>query len=240
MKSINQNYIIYGIKCVNCIEKISTLLESKLFATEIVINENKQLKFNTKIKTELNDLNQLLATIGDYYVSESIAVLSTVDIEKKLVASYKPIYLIFSYLIIVNGLIAYKTLNLNFLMSNFMASFFLVFSFFKMVDLSGFAAEYSKYDLIAKKFYYYGYFYPLMELIFGFAYLIIPLNLYLNIIVLIIMLISTLGVLKAKLTQQKFNCACVGTFLKVPLGNIALIENILMIVMSTFILFKIV
>ncbi len=105
-----------------------------------------------------------------------------------------------------------------------------------MLDLKGFAGGYATYDLIAKKFYCYGYVYPFLELIFGITYLVIPLNLYLNLTVFTVMLISTIGVIKAKFTKQKFYCACVGTFLKVPLGSIAIIEDVLMAVMSLFML----
>jgi hypothetical protein len=53
------------------------------------------------------------------------------------------------------------------------------------------------------------------------------------------MLISSIGVIKAKLSKQQFYCACVGTFLKVPLGNIAIIEDLLMMMMAFFMLLPI-
>lgn len=106
-----------------------------------------------------------------------------------------------------------------------------------MLDLRGFAARYSTYDLVAKKFYYYGYVYPFLELIFGIAFLLVPMNLFLNLAVFVVMLISALGVIKAKLTKQQLTCACADSFFKVPLGNVAIIENISMEVMSVYMLF---
>jgi len=35
-------------------------------------------------------------------------------------------------------------------MNHFMAGFFLVFSFFKLLNLKGFAESYSMYDIVAK------------------------------------------------------------------------------------------
>ena len=225
------SYSIQGIQCRSCIEKITTLLQSELSATAIKITEhNKKLEFDAADKVEITRLNQILHKIGNYTVS--VPSLALDDPDKNPAPSYRPIYLIFSYLILANALIGLKLPNIELLMANFMASFFLVFSFFKMLDLKGFAAGYASYDLIAKKFYHYGYLYPFLELGFGCGYLIAPLNLYLNISVFSLMLISALGVIKAKLSRQNFYCACVGTFLRVPLGSIAILEDGLMTIMA--------
>ncbi|MFN8769782.1 MAG: MauE/DoxX family redox-associated membrane protein [Neisseriaceae bacterium] len=234
---MKQNFYIQGIKCMSCVEKITNLLQKELPATDISFTDNnKKLEFNTSNKVELTTLNRLLSKIGEYSASDKSPkdISNNYDDKENTKSSYKPIYLIFVYLIITNLLISIKNPNLDLFMTNFMASFFLVFSFFKMLDLKGFAAGYSTYDLIAKKFYLYGYIYPFIELCFGIGYLVIPFNLYLNAIVFIVMLVSAIGVITAKLTKQKFYCACVGTFLKVPLGSIAIIENVLMVVMSLF------
>lgn len=124
-------------------------------------------------------------------------------------------------------------------MPNFMAGFFLIFSFFKMLDLKGFANSYRNYDILAKKLQTYGYIYPFLEIIFAIGYIIDGHNLILNIVVFVVMLVSSIGVIKSKLDKSDFQCACVGTFLKVPLGNIAIIEDILMVIMSLIIILRI-
>ena len=63
--------------------------------------------------------------------------------------------------------------NLHRFMPNFMAGFFLVFSFFKLLDLAGFAKSYAIYDVLAKKMPTYGYIYPFIELGLGAAYLLV-------------------------------------------------------------------
>ena len=45
--------------------------------------------------------------------------------------------------------------------------FFLVFAGFKLMDLKGFAEGYSTYDLLAQRWFGYGYVYPFIELSFG-------------------------------------------------------------------------
>lgn len=152
--------------------------------------------------------------------------------------SYKPIYIIFGYLILISVLTNVQHFDIYSMMSVFMAGFFLIFSFFKMLDFTGFAVGYAKYDLVAQRIYYYGYVYPFIELAFGVAYLISPFNFWLNLSVFIIMSVSTIGVVKSKLEKNQIQCACVGTFLKVPLGNITIIEDILMVIMSLFMLFS--
>lgn len=225
---------IHGISCASCIEKISTLLKNKLHASKISFNSNnKKLNFTSPTTITVNELNNLLIKTGNYRVENiDTSNLDLQDTAEK--PSYKPIYIIFIYLALVNAVISFKDMNLLFLMPNFMASFFFVFSFFKILDLKGFAEGYSSYDVIARKFFNYGYIYPFLELSFGIVYLLFPLNLYLNIIVFFVMIISSIGVIKAKFSKQKFECACVGTFLKVPLGNIAIIEDLLMVIMSLF------
>ncbi len=128
---MKQSYFIQGIKCMSCIDKITTLLQNQLSAANINISDNNQrLEFNISDEINITTLNQLLSKIGNYSVSEKSFDLPSVSKEEAIVLSYKPIYLIFTYLVIVNGLISLKNPNLNLFMTNFMASFFLVFSFF--------------------------------------------------------------------------------------------------------------
>lgn len=237
---MDYKYNISGITCDNCVKKITQLLQNKLKAQKLKFSHNNsQVEFTSTIDTNSKELNILFSTIGNYKVSDEISPnLATAIIDSPENVSYKPIYLLFAYLLIVNILIILKNFQIEDFMVNFMASFFLVFSFFKMLDLKGFAEGYSSYDIVAKRFFTYGYIYPFIELGFGIAYLLIGKNLYLNITVFIVMLISSIGVIKAKLSKQNFYCACVGTFLKVPLGNIAIIEDITMMLMSLFMIIQ--
>lgn len=230
-------FAINGIACASCIQKISALLSTKINATSINFSANNTvIEFSTTTTIDIKQINQLLKKIGNYSVGSINTTVSSKNLEDNL--SYKPIYMIFTYLILVNLVISLRSMELINFMPNFMASFFLVFSFFKLLDIKGFADGYSSYDIIAKRFYFYGYIYPFIEFSFGFGYLIIPHNLYFNSAVFLLMLISSIGVIKAKLSKQQFYCACVGTFLNVPLGSIAIIEDLLMTVMSLGMILK--
>jgi len=66
--------------------------------------------------------------------------------------SLYPLGLIFAYLGGVTLLIGWvaEAWEWQTLMRHFMAGFFLVFSFFKLLDLPGFVSDYRQYDLIAR------------------------------------------------------------------------------------------
>ncbi len=90
--------------------------------------------------------------------------------------------------------------------------------------------------LLARKVYNYGYIYPFLELGLGLAYLTGMNNFYLNLFTFFLMAFSGLGVLNSMLNKRKFQCACLGTFLKVPLTKVTLIEDFGMALMALLML----
>src|SRR5579872_3137409 len=69
-------------------------------------------------------------------------------------STYKPLLLIFGYLLLISMMAARPAgvFNIELAMRVFMSGFFLTFSFFKMLDLPGFADSYATYDIIARRF----------------------------------------------------------------------------------------
>jgi hypothetical protein len=118
-------------------------------------------------------------------------------------------------------------------MQNFMAAFFLVFSFFKLLDIKGFAESYSTYDIIAKKWLGWGYVYAFIELGLGIAYLVKFNSLITNGVTLAVMSVSIIGVLQSVLNKRKIKCACLGAVFNLPMSTVTIIEDALMIGMST-------
>ncbi len=111
------------------------------------------------------------------------------------------------------------------LVSSFMTGFFLVFAGFKLVDLRGFADGYATYDLLAVRWRGYGFIYPFIELGFGLAMLAGLESKALFIAELVVMTFSGLGVAIKLAKGERFQCACLGTFLKVPLTKVTLVED---------------
>jgi hypothetical protein len=117
-------------------------------------------------------------------------------------------------------------------MRHFMAGFFLVFSFFKLLNLKGFADSYAMYDVIAKKIPAWGYAYAFIELGLGVSYLLNAFPFVTNIVTFVVMTISILGVLQTVLNKQKIQCACLGAVFNLPMSTVTIIEDGLMIAMS--------
>ncbi len=117
-----------------------------------------------------------------------------------------------------------------------MSGFFLTFSFFKLLNLQGFAESYSMYDIVAKKFYSWGYIYAFTELGLGLAYALNFFPALINAITLIVMFVSLIGVLQSVLNKRAIQCACLGTVFNLPMSTVTIVEDGLMILMSAFML----
>lgn len=141
-------------------------------------------------------------------------------------SNYTPLMVIVSLILIASVTISFVIgLTVTTFLATFMIGFFLVFSGFKLMDLPGFAQGYSTYDLLAKRVYGYGYIYPFIELFFGLAMILGVFFRPLLIGEVLVMTFSGVGVANKLLKGEKFQCACLGTFLKVPLTKVTLIED---------------
>jgi hypothetical protein len=162
--------------------------------------------------------------------------------EKTTLNDYKP-------LIVIIGLITLTTLTLSLrdyqqniftiekLISYFMTGFFITFAGFKLIDLKGFAEGYYTYDLLAKRWLTYGYIYPFIELFFGLSMILGLWPYFILWAEVIVMTFSGIGVALKLARGEKFQCACLGTFLKVPLTKITLIEDFAMAALAGTLLY---
>ena len=121
-------------------------------------------------------------------------------------------------------------------MLDFMGLFYIVFSFFKMLDLKGFPDSFRMYDPLAKRVPIYGNIYPFIETALGLMFLMrFEINIAL-IITLVILGVTTIGVSKTLLDKKAIKCACLGTALKLPMTEATFIENAIMIIMAVLML----
>jgi hypothetical protein len=157
-------------------------------------------------------------------------------------ATYRPLLLILAYLLVGSLLIQVSQYGMSSVhwhetMRYFMAGFFLVFSFFKLLDIKAFADAYAGYDLLAKRWHGWGMIYPFVELGLGLAYLANWNPLITNWITLIIMGFSAIGVIHAVMDKRSIRCACLGTVFKLPMSTVTIIEDLGMVVMAAYMLF---
>jgi len=123
----------------------------------------------------------------------------------------------------------------------YMGIFFIIFSLFKMPDWKGFVEAFGTYDILAKNIKAYGWAYPLIEFILGVVFIINYFGefylIYVAWATLVIMAIGSIGVSIKLLKNEKFQCACLGTWINVPLTKVTLLEDLLMVFMSVVLLF---
>ena len=150
--------------------------------------------------------------------------------------SYLPLAVIF-LLLTATALIL--TSGVREFVLSFMAGFFIIFGGFKLFDLSGFAQGYSTYDLLAGRWYGYGYVYPFIELAFGFTMLAGFHPDWLLWTEFVVMVFSGLGVVRKLAKGEEVQCVCLGTVLKVPLTFVTLIEDFGMAALVLLLLFVI-
>ena len=149
-----------------------------------------------------------------------------------------PLFLIFFYISSAALLINWIDFNASNFMFDFMGLFFIVFSFFKILDYKNFPHSFAMYDPIAKRVPIYGWIYPAIETVLGLAFLFrVALNFSL-IATIIILGITTMGVTRALIDKRAIRCACLGTALKLPMTKATFIENSIMIIMATYMLFS--
>lgn len=148
--------------------------------------------------------------------------------------SYFPLVLILGYILGATALVeaASGTFDWARAMNHFMAGFFLVFSFFKLLNLTAFADAYASYDIVAARWRPYGFAYPFIELALGAAYLTGFQPLVTNAVTVVVMGISTVGVVKSLLARRKIRCACLGSVFNLPMSYVTLTEDLLMVVMA--------
>ena len=233
------HYSVSGMTCGGCVKRVQNTLADFAESVEVTL-EPPQASLINPI-TDLSTFNSALAKVGSYRLSQiETAPAASIDAppEAGWFATYKPLLLVFAYILLVTFAIEFvnSSFVLHRFMPNFMAGFFLVFSFFKLLDLRGFASSYCMYDVLAKRVPAYGFVYPFIEFGLGAAYLLAPSAMLIHIITLVVMLFSSIGVILAVANKQKIRCACLGAVFNLPMSTVTIIEDLLMAAMAAWML----
>ena len=149
----------------------------------------------------------------------------------------KPLFIILGYILIASILLNYKNWNSSNAMLDFMGLFYIIFSFFKILDIKGFSMSFRMYDPLAKQATIYGSIYPFIEALLGIMFLTrFQVNIAL-ILTVIVLGITTIGVTQTLINKRSIKCACLGTTLNLPMTEATFIENALMIIMAFSLIF---
>jgi cation transport ATPase len=243
---MTHQYEIEGITCNGCVTKVrSELLKLPDVLTAQINLETKEAEVKMAKHISLEELQSAVSHAGDKYkITEkknglhvngrSTITSADTEQEKTWLTTYKPLLLIFAFITGVSLLTSFQAgvLNIMRAMNSFMAGFFLVFSFFKFLDLKSFAESYAMYDALAKQIKVYGYIYPFIELLLGIFYLLHFNPFITNITTITVMGFSSIGVIQSVWKKQKIQCACLGTVFNLPMSTVTIVEDLLMVIMA--------
>ncbi len=234
---MTHSYTVAGITCEGCVAKV----KSKLLMHPDVLSADVKLEGQKAVITmqkhlSLAELQEAIGVNTKYKISADTSDHSHHNMKaeeaKSWLATYKPILLIGGFIAGVSILTANGNLHSG--MNAFMAGFFLVFSFFKLLNLKGFATSYAMYDLLALKVPAYGFIYPFIELALGIAFLTGFNPIFANWATVIIMGFSSIGVIQSVFNKKKIQCACLGAVFNLPMSTVTIIEDLLMVAMAAY------
>ena len=238
---MTHTYTISGMTCSGCKASVESLLSKvegiknvsvDLARGQATINMENHIATDT-LKAALKDSPKFKLIESNQQHYPPAPVFANEETKSWLI-TYKPIILIFGYITAISLLVEWVQGDFIWMrwMNHFMAGFFLVFSFFKLLNIKGFAESYSMYDIVAKKWSGWGYLYPFVELTLGIAFLTGFNPVITNVVTLVVMAVSITGVLQSVLNKRKIKCACLGDVFNLPMSTITIIEDALMIGMS--------
>lgn len=233
---MTHEYNLSGLTCSSCVTKVKSellklpdVLEADVTQDKVIISMEKHIS--------LTALQNAIGTNGKYKITENTdeASHSTMVNDASWRKTYKPLLIIGAFITVISHTASRTAGGVDFMlwMNYFMAGFFLVFSFFKLLDLKGFADSYAMYDVVAKKAKGYGYIYPFIELTLGILFLTGFQPVVTNIATIMVMGVSSIGVIQSVLSKKKIKCACLGAVFNLPMTTITIIEDLLMIAMAS-------
>lgn len=236
MKSILQ---ISGMTCEGCKSSVEDKLSSLDGVDDVQVDLARgQAVIYSKSPVSFSLIKETLPPKYSLINEEGVKLDTHDEVTTKVskIKQLKPLFIILGYILIASILLNYKNWNSSNAMLDFMGLFYIIFSFFKILDIKGFYTSFKMYDPLAKKITIYGYIYPFIEILLGLMFLTrIEVNIAL-LITIIILGITSVGVTKTLLNKRTINCACLGTTLKLPMTEATFIENAIMITMAIVLL----
>ena len=156
--------------------------------------------------------------------------------------TYQPVIAVFSVTLLMAVSTTWmkgNSLSVIEVMELFISFSMCVLGALKLQDPLSFATGFVQYDLIALRYVPYSYVYPLVEVGAG-IFMIAGVGIWVvGPAALIVSTVGAISVFKAVyLDKRSLKCACVGGGSSVPLGFISLTENLMMIVMAIWMMFK--
>lgn len=243
---MTHTFEVTGMTCEACEYKIQHLFSGIEGVKSVTVDRtNNAATVEMDKHIPLSNFQEVIKPYSKYSVTEKTVTPTFIEEEapKTWFETFRPLLLIFSFITGVSIIKAFHSdifeiahFSWMHFMNNFMAGFFIVFSFFKFLNLKAFAESYAMYDLLAMKIPTYGFIYPFIELGLGLAYLTSFQPQFTNWATVIIMGFSSIGVIQSVVDKRKIRCACLGIVFNLPMSTVTIIEDLLMVGMAVLML----
>ncbi len=243
-------YTLSGLHCGACVKKVSLALAPLASSVDVslqpmqVVLTNATATFDA-LKTAVEGAGKYVLTqnnapnmpLAQVIQAQAAPEIIAIKAAPGWLTTYSPLLLIVAYifggsLLVQVGMGSLASVSAMETMRYFMAGFFLVFSFFKLLDIHAFADAYASYDLAAKRWRGWGLTYPFVELALGVAYLTNFNPLLTHWATIIVMGFSAIGVVRAVASKTQIQCACLGTVFKLPMSTVTIVEDVGMVLMA--------
>lgn len=256
---LTTTYALTGLHCGACVNKVTQALAPLAAGVEVSLKPMQVTL--TEPHAGFEALKAAVERVGKYVlISRSEPIQSSNQAPDKSLegqnipvnvidknsasswlATYRPLFLILAYILAssflvqigMDGMAGVTTADT---MRYFMAGFFLVFSFFKLLDIGAFADAYSAYDLLSRRWHGWGKLYPFVELSLGIAYLAHFNPLLTHWTTIVVMGFSAIGVIRSVVSKTQIQCACLGTVFKLPMSTVTIVEDVGMVAMAAVML----
>ena len=220
-----QVFFVSGMTCSSCAATIYEALEALAGVQTVSVNHHSG-------KVDILAAQSISRTEVEAALPKKYALLDASMEPTNKLTQLKPLFLIVTFLIGADLMIHWASWELNAMMYDFMGMFFLVFSFFKLLDVKGFQMSFRQYDPLAARVGLYGWIYPFIELGLGVCYVRDYVPHWILWTTIFVLGLTTVGVVRVLLQKQKMQCACLGSVLNLPMTEATFIENAVMLVMA--------
>ena len=241
MATQTATYSLEGMTCSACVARVKRGLEALPEVRRATVSLDPQRAEVTL--DEAVPVDVLQSAIGAHYPltpapaapPRNIAAEPPAEtLPSPGLSTYRPLLMIVGFIAGVSLLAQYPFDDFSGMlwMRHFMAGFFIVFAFFKLLNLEGFATSYAMYDIVAARWRGWGKVYPFVELALGVLYLIDVAPLWTNVATVVVLGVSSIGVIESNLNKRKIKCACLGDVFNLPMSTVTVVEDVGMVAMA--------
>lgn len=225
-----------NLNCQSCVSKVKPHLDGdkRIHHWSVDTSDPDKVLSIAGDNVSAQAVKALVEKAGFRVLSEAEKIASDEPPTPSKLVTYYPLLLVFAF---VAGVVALADLRDGIFqwanaMNWFMGGFFLVFAFFKLLNVPSFVMSFQSYDVLARRVPAYGYAYPFIELLLGVAYLTGWYPLATNVLTVAVMALGLVGVTQALLAKRKIQCACLGTVFNLPMSSVTFVENAAMVTMA--------